>query len=131
MKQKAERGGPVLQGLRVLVVDDEFLIAVTIEETLKDAGAEIVSAATLAAALKAASDEPLSAALLDFRLGRDTSEEVADKLAEWAIPFAFYSGQSIPGSVQTRHPDAQILVKPVAPEAFVKAIIRIARPQPA
>lgn len=51
--------------MRVLVVDDEFLIAVAIEETLKDAGAAIVSAATLPEALKIATEEPLSAALLD------------------------------------------------------------------
>ncbi len=41
-----------LQGMRILVADDEFLIAVTIEETLCDAGAEIVSTSTLPDAAK-------------------------------------------------------------------------------
>src|SRR5215475_11262559 len=99
MERKIEGGHP-LQGMRVLVVDDEFLIAVTIEDTLRDAGAEIVSAATLPAALKAASHEPLSAALLDVRLDRHSTEEVADVLASREVPFFFYSGQPLPDRIR-------------------------------
>ncbi|OHV80452.1 response regulator [Rhizobium sp. LCM 4573] len=115
-----------LQGMRVLVVDDEFLIAIAIEDVLKDAGADIVSAVTLPAALKIATEEPLSAALLDVRLGRETSEEVADTLAARAIPFVFYSGQPLPDSMREKHPGAEVLVKPIRHDAFVQAILRCA-----
>ena len=101
MEQKTIHEQP-LRGLRILVADDKFLIAVTIEETLRDAGAEILSAATLPAALKTANEEQLSAALLDVRLGRQTSEAVADALAARAVPFVFYSGQSLPDRMRLR-----------------------------
>ena len=121
-----ERDQP-LRGMRILIADDEFLIAVVIEETLREAGAEIVIAATLEAALKEASDEPLSAALLDVRLGRQTTEAVADVLAARAVPFIFYSGQALPDAVRRKHPDAKILTKPVKQSAFVEAMIGIMR----
>jgi two-component sensor histidine kinase len=114
-----------LRGLRILVADDEFLIAVTIEDTLRDAGAEILSAATLSAALKTANEEPLSAALLDVRLGRQTSEAVADALAAREVPFVFYSGQSLPDRMREKHPNARVLSKPTRQEAFVEAMLRL------
>lgn len=52
------------------MADDEFLIAATLEDTLRDAGADTVCVSTLASALKAAGSETLSAAVLDVRLGR-------------------------------------------------------------
>lgn len=111
-----------LRGMRVLVVDDEFLIAIAIEQTLTEAGADIVSAATLPAALKIASEEPLSAALLDVGLGRKTSEGIADILAARGIPFVFYTGQPLPDSMREKHPAAQVLMKPIHQDAFVRAI---------
>ena len=114
-----------LQGMRILVADDEFLIAVLIEEILRDAGAEIITAATLSAALKTANDEPLSAALLDVRLGRQTTEEVADVLAKRAVPFVFYSGQALPSRMREKHPNARLLNKPSGQEAFAEAMLQV------
>ena len=113
----------VLRGMRILVADDEFFIAAAIEDTLREAGAEIVSAATLPAALKCASEEDLCAALLDIRLGRQTTEAVADVLAARAIPFVFYSGQTLPDSMREKHPGARVLSKPAGQEVFVEAML--------
>lgn len=125
MEHETEHVQP-LRGMRILVADDEFLIAVTIEETLREAGAEILSAATLSAALKTANDEPLSAALLDVRLGRQTTEAVADVLATRAVPFVFYSGQALPESMRKKHRAAPVLIKPATQEALVDAFRKIA-----
>jgi DNA-binding NtrC family response regulator len=114
-----------LQGMRILVADDEFLIAVTIEESLCDAGAEVVTAATLTAAMKTASDEPLSAALLDVRLGRQTTEAVADVLAARGVPFVFYSGQAPPDHMREKHPKAKVLIKPTKQEEIVKMMLQV------
>lgn len=122
MNRNAGRDEP-LRGLRILVADDEFLIMVAIEDTLRDAGAEIITAPTLAVALKIATEEPLSAALLDFRLGRQTTEAVADALAARGIPFVFYTGQMLPDHVREKHRDARMLNKPVRQEAFVEAML--------
>ena len=113
-----------LQGMRILVADDEYLIAITIEETLSDAGAEIVSASTLAAALKSANDVSLSAAVLDVRLGRQTTEAVADALAARAVPFIFYTGQALPDSIHVKHPGVTVLIKPSNQDTFVGAVLK-------
>ena len=126
MERKAAYDQP-LQGMLILVADDEYLIAVTIEETLCDAGAEIVSASTLAAALKSANDDLLTAAVLDVRLGQQTTETVADVLAARAVPFIFYSGQELPGFMRDKHPDARVLIKPTKQSTFVEALRSIAR----
>ena len=56
-------------GLRVLVVEDEMLIAVLIEEVLQGLGCHVVGPVSrLDAALRLAHEEPLDAAILDVRI---------------------------------------------------------------
>ena len=58
-----------LAGCRILVVEDEMLIAVMIEETLQDLGCVVVGpVAKLDAALRLARDEALDAAILDVTI---------------------------------------------------------------
>jgi CheY-like chemotaxis protein len=116
-----------LQGMRILVADDEFVIAIAIEDVLREAGAEIVTATTLPEALKTANDEPLSAALLDVHLGRQRTGTVADMLAARAIPVVFYSGQALPDSIPEWHPDAMVLIKPARHDAFVESMLKVAK----
>jgi len=127
MEYNFERDRP-LRGMRILIADDEFLIAITIEEAFRDAGADVVTAATLGAALKSVrADEALSAAFLDVRLGHDTTEAVADELAARAVPFAFYTGQALPDHIRRKHPDIKVLIKPSKQELFIATILDIAR----
>src|SRR5215469_596961 len=85
---------PRLAGARILVVEDEFIIALEIQANLEEAGATVVGPAlTLQQALELAENESLSAAMLDLRLGRDSAAAVAQVLAERHIPFLFYTGQ--------------------------------------
>jgi CheY-like chemotaxis protein len=128
MEHKAQEDRP-LQGLRILIADDEFLIATILEETFGEAGAETVSAGTLPAALVQAQQETLSAAVLDVRLGRQTTEAVADLLTSRKVPFVFYSGYSLPDGMRARFPDAAVLIKPVRPDAFIEALVRLTSTQ--
>jgi CheY-like chemotaxis protein len=114
-----------LKGMRILVADDEFLIAMSIEEALQYAGAHVVSVATVPAALKEATAKPFSAALLDVRLGRETTEEVADLLAARKIPFLFYTGQALPDHIKKKHPATPVLFKPCRQKEFVSALLKI------
>jgi DNA-binding response OmpR family regulator len=115
-----------LQGLRILVADDEIMIGLDLESTLEDAGAEVVGPfTTFAAALEAAADAPLSAAVLDIRLGHLTTARVAEKLSDRDIPFLFYSGQDLPDEMHARSPDAPLLVKPASEGAFVTALLDV------
>jgi CheY-like chemotaxis protein len=129
MEGTAERDRPLL-GTRILVADDEVLIALDLESALRAAGAEIVSASNVAAALRIAQTMPISAAALDVRLGRRTSEPVADTLASRSIPFVFYSGHQLPDAMRAKFSNVPLLRKPVAPGAFLAAMVAVTRGQP-
>lgn len=117
----------LLQGLNILVAEDEFLIGADLAESLREAGADIRMAADVGMALRTVADGKLSAALLDVRLGRQTTEAVADALATRGIPFLFYSGQEPPAVLRGKHPQAMVLIKPAASGAIIEAVRGIAR----
>jgi DNA-binding response OmpR family regulator len=82
-----------LQGRRILVVEDETLLAVTIEEILQDLGCVVVGpVGRLDAALRSATDESLDAAVLDISIRGGMVYPVAEKLLSRGIPFIFVSG---------------------------------------
>lgn len=119
-----------LRGARVLVVDDEILIALDIGESLAEAGAEILGpCVALAPALKIVHDAAVSAAVLDIRLGHDTTEPLAMALCERGIPFLFYSGQVLLSSMKARWPSCVVLTKPAAQGALVGAVAKLLMPQ--
>lgn len=77
----------------VLLVEDNALIAMDTEETLKSLGVGLViTASTVSQALAAIERQPPAFALLDVNLGGETSFAVAERLAESKIPFAFVTG---------------------------------------
>jgi DNA-binding NtrC family response regulator len=80
-------------GIRVLLVEDEPLIALDAQDTLRDSGAgEIIWARNLAEAEAAIEAGGLRAAILDLRLGSDSSLPLAHKLAGLGVPFGFMTG---------------------------------------
>jgi DNA-binding response OmpR family regulator len=78
---------------RVLLVEDEALIALYIEETLTDAGYDVVGPADrLEAALDLAANEALDGAVLDVNLDGVAVWPLATLLRERGIPFIFLTG---------------------------------------
>ena len=73
-----------LSGRRVLVVEDEPLIAMDIEQALETAGASVVIAATLDEALRLTEQGSLSAAILDLVLGASDGGALCARLRERA-----------------------------------------------
>lgn len=79
-----------LGGKRVLIVEDEMLLALDLEEGLRDAGCEVVGpAGSLRAALRLAENSEIDAAILDVNLAGERVFPVAHVLAERGIPFVF------------------------------------------
>ena len=109
-----------LRGLRILVVEDEFLIACQIEETLSDAGCEVVGPAPhLERAMKIAEDETLDGAILDVNLRGDKVYPVAVRLRDRGIPFIFatgYTGDYLPECFRK----APLLPKPLNTAMLLK-----------
>ncbi len=82
-----------LEGRRVLVVEDEMLIACMIEDVLQELGCVIVGpAGRLDAALQLATDEALDAAILDVSIRGGRVYPVANQLLVRGIPFLLSSG---------------------------------------
>ena len=110
---------------RVLVVEDEALIAMEIESALLDAGFAVVGpAATLAAATALAAAEALWAAVLDVNLAGEPVFPVADALARRRVPFAFVTGYG-PEVLPARFRDRPLLRKPCSPRTVVAALNRL------
>ena len=82
-----------LKGRRILVVEDEFLIAMEVEDILRGLGAEVVGPfGRLEPALGAVQKEILDGAVLDVRLDGETSEQVAAELVSRGIPVLLTTG---------------------------------------
>jgi CheY-like chemotaxis protein len=112
-----------LQGLRVLVVEDSYFVAVGISRQLTDLGCRIVGPApTVAAALDLLAHESCDAAVLDINLGSETAEPVARALSDRRVPFLFITGYSSPRLLAPAFHATTRLVKPVAPDALREAL---------
>lgn len=82
-----------LSGLRVLVVEDEMMVAMLLEDMLSDLGCSLVGPATqVEPALRLVEDGGFDAAILDVNLNGDETYPIAEALAARAIPFVFSSG---------------------------------------
>ena len=83
-----------LTGRRVLVVEDESLVAMLLETILEDMGCTPVGpAANIDDGLKMATDgEPLDAALLDVNVAGRQVFPVAEALKARGVPFVFSTG---------------------------------------
>lgn len=113
--------------MRILLVEDDYIIAFDLAEQLKDAGFEIVGPAlTSRDAIALLAAEPCDAAILDVNLGSETSEPVAHMLVERSIPFLTVSGYT-----SEQHPDvfraAKLLMKPIRLARLVEEL-RLLRP---
>ncbi len=101
--------------LRILVVEDEMIIAFMIEDMLLDLGHEVVSVAMrLPDALKAATNLDFDLALLDVNLDGHQSFPVAEILTARGIPFAFATGYGFAG-IEQPFKSRPVLVKPFLP----------------
>lgn len=110
----------ILSDHRILVVEDEALIAFEIEEAIRDAGGVVVGPfATVGDAMRLVETEDISAAILDMQLGPNSSLPIAKRLAEKDVPFLFYTAYA---DKIERWIAAQIVKKPATPAALVAAV---------
>ncbi|MBF0332779.1 MAG: response regulator [Alphaproteobacteria bacterium] len=100
--------------MRILLIEDEFLVAAAVEATLAHLGYEVVGpASTVRAALNALAEEaPPDGAILDLNLRGESSLEVAEELNRQGIPFVFATGYEKDQAVGRRFPAAHWLRKP-------------------
>ena len=82
-----------LQGIRVLLVEDQMIVAMQIEDMLHAAGCEVVGpVGTLQAAIALAHEEALDLAVLDVNLDGEKVYLAAEELQARGIPFILATG---------------------------------------
>lgn len=120
-----------LAGKRVLLVEDESIVAMSVEDMLGDMGCVVVGPAlTVAEAEALACSEPLDAAVLDINLGNQPSFGVAGLLGERGVPYCFSTGYG-PSGVPAELGEVPVLQKPYSAnslEAMVRRLVGAERP---
>ena len=104
---------PTLSARRVMVVEDEALVALVLADHLTELGLSVVGPCSSVAEAKAvASKGGFEAAILDVNLGGELVYPVADLLSSRGIPFIFVTGYGRE-SIDRRFSNAPVLEKPV------------------
>jgi CheY-like chemotaxis protein len=120
--------GP-LSGLRLLVVEDEAIVAMLLEDMLADLGCVVAgSAGDMPRGVAFAEDDALAldAAVLDINLGGDNVFPVAERLVARGVPFIFATGYGRDG-VAPAFAGIPVLSKPFDPRALEAALITVLR----
>lgn len=113
--------GAPLQGVRLLVVEDDALVYMLVEEMLAELGCEVVPAAHANDAVALAASETLDGALLDINLWGEASYSVADEFVERGIPFAFVTGYDRM-AVREAYRDRPLLQKPMRQSDLLQVV---------
>lgn len=118
---------PRFDGLCVLVVEDEYLVALLLAEDLRSAGCIIAGPhVSLAAASAAALNEPFDLAILDVNLNGEMVYPLAEQLADRGIPLVFLTGYDV-GHFPERFRTAPRAAKPHDRTALLREIARALR----
>jgi CheY-like chemotaxis protein len=118
---------PSIAGKRCLVLDDEFLIALDIQQILESAGASVICVGNAADALEALRTQPkFDFAVLDVKLSgaNGTSLTVAAILTEQGIPFVFLTGMRRQDVHAKEFPHALVVEKPYETPLLIDAVLR-------
>ena len=111
-----------LTGQRILLVEDEIIVAIDIKSALHAAHGEVAGcAATVTKAMMLADTPNLSLAILDFQLRSGNSLPVAAKLHALGVPFIFHTASKLPVLTEV-WPQVPIVWKPAAPGSLVAAL---------
>ena len=126
MASRREPSPPSLHARRILVVEDQFLIANELQDCLEKAGAEVVGPlGHMERALLTAEREALDAALLDIDLHGERCWPIADVLSRRAIPFIFATGYATDIVVPDRFAACEVLSKPFRERDMLAALAKL------
>lgn len=112
-----------IEGLRLLLVEDEYVLAVGLSDTLTDLGADVLGpVATVSDALALIGAVPeIDAAILDVNIGNEVVYPVADALTERGVPFFFATANSR-ADLPERFHAVGLCQKPFNVEEFRRAL---------
>ncbi len=113
----------ILQGKRVLVAEDELLVAMMIEDILLDQQCEVLGPYTnIADAMTAARAETMDVAVLDVNLRGEKIYPVAYTLASRGVPFLLLSGYGS-DAIPPDEPSWRACAKPFTPDDLTRMLV--------
>ena len=104
-----------LIGMRILIVEDEMVVAIMLEDILTDLGCKVVRAGRVAKALQLVATSGIDGAILDVNVAGEPVYPVARELRRRGVPFVFSSGYGYDG-VSPEYRDRPTLSKPFRQE---------------
>jgi two-component SAPR family response regulator len=114
-----------LSNIKVLVAEDEPLVAVDVVNQLTEAGATVVGpCSTSGRALAALNENEIDVAIIDFVLADDNTEGLQAALEDKGIPFIVVTGY--PRVLVRRNQRQPVLSKPVTPGALAATVRSLA-----
>lgn len=114
----------ILQQMKVLLVEDNFFVALDMQRMLESIGCSVVGpVASLEEGLAMIDSEGLSGAILDINIIGGTSAPIAEELMRRNTPFFFVTGYASPSSLPDRLRLQPRLNKPVDNRALRTAVI--------
>lgn len=109
-----------LDAKTVLVIEDQFLIAIDTEQALRRSGAvDVRLASSVGDALQALGDFVPDVVVLDFVLGDSTAVDVAKALTDLAIPFVFATGYGDNVAIPVPYKHVPLVQKPFSVDNLV------------
>ena len=116
--------GAGLAGRRVLVVEDEFLIALDVEDALRELGCEVVGPVPTVAQALAVLADPAACdlAVLDVRLAEGSTAPLALALSRQGIPFVVLTGYDRSQLSEPALREAVLLGKPLQRKSLKLAL---------
>jgi PAS domain S-box-containing protein len=118
---------PMLAGNRLLLAEDEALVAIDIKDLLVELGFEVVGPySKVGEALAAVNNHDLNAAILDVNLGGELIYPVAERLMDKGVPFVFSTGYGAE-VIDDRFASYHVLQKPIQRQALENAFATASR----
>jgi DNA-binding NtrC family response regulator len=115
----------MLNGIRVLIVEDEALVAATLADVVESAEGEVVGVVgSVSEARQMIQRTAFDAAVLDLNLSDGEVTPVLEALQARQAPTVVYTGSELPPRIKQRHPELVTLRKPVLPGRLVAEILR-------
>ena len=117
----------MLNEKKILIVEDEAMIAFDLEDVVLSRGATAAICLDLESALKKAEAEEFDAAILDYNLGGRTVLPLADALHRKGVPFVFNTAVAEFENLSARYNGAFVCRKPANEAELVQLLVKVTR----
>lgn len=124
--EKASVPGTERVAPTVLIMEDEFIVALDLSDITQDLGFSVDGPfATVAEGLRSVAQHTPDAAILDVQLADGEVFPLADYLMKMGVPIIFHSGHADNSQLKGRYPDARSAGKPCAAELIASYLVQV------